>query len=82
MKLSEAVAKRIEKFLVEQGMSTYRLSRKSGVTAQAIQLLLSRQNKDVRLSTLIMLAHGFGITIEELIGQGNFDYDKLEFDKF
>lgn len=81
MKLSEAVARRVEKFLVERGWSSYKLSRKTSLPTQTIQNILSAKNKDVRLSTLIMIAHGFDITLNELLGDG-FDYNTLEFDKF
>ena len=73
MTVNDAVAKRISKLLKEKGISQYRLEQNSGIQHGSMQCIMNGRNKTVTLSTVIMLAKGFGIgrVIPEVI-QGRF----------
>ena len=67
MTVNNAVAKRISKLLEEKNMSQYRLEQESGIQHGSMQCIMNGRNKTVTLSTLMMLARGFGMTLTEFL---------------
>ena len=67
MTVNNAVAKRITKLLKQNNMSQYRLEQSSGIQHGSMQCIMNGRNKTVTLSTVIMLAKGFGITLAEFL---------------
>ena len=78
MTVNDAVAKRISALLAEKGMTQYRLEQKSGIQHGSMACIMNGRNKTVTLSTVIMLAHGFEITLQEFLNDDIFDYNNLE----
>lgn len=78
MTVNDAVAKRITTLLKEKNMMQYRLEQLSGIQHGHMQWILSGKSKNVTLSTVIMIANGFGMTILEFLNDELFLYENLE----
>ena len=76
--VNDAVAKRISDLLREKGISQYRLEQESGIQHGSMQCIMNGRNKTVTLSTVIMLARGFGITLTEFLDDDLFRSEDLE----
>ncbi len=78
MTVNDAVARRITKLLQEKDMSQYRLELDSGIQHGSMQCMLNGRNKTVTLSTVIMLARGFNISLTEFLDDDLFRSEDLE----
>ena len=78
MTVNDAVAKRISELLAEKNMSQYRLEQKSGILHGSMACIMNGRNKTVTLSTVIMLARGFDMTLLEFLGDEVFASEELE----
>ena len=78
MTVNNAVAKRISKLLQEKNMSQYRLEQESGIQHGSMQCIMNGRNKTVTLSTVIMLAKGFNMTLTEFLNDELFNYENLD----
>ena len=78
MKVSQAVALRINEILKEKQMSRYKLENLSGVPKGTIICLMSAKYKGVNLTTLILLIRAMGISVEEFFKSPLFDDENLE----
>jgi len=76
--VNDAVAKRISKLLREKDMSQYRLEQESGIQHGSMQCIMNGRNKTVTLSTVIMLAKGFDMTLTEFLDDEIFSSEDLE----
>ncbi len=73
MKLTEAVARRIENLLKERGLTQYGLSKLGGVPRQTINIVVKGQHSQVALDTVYQIAASFGITLAEFFDDPIFD---------
>jgi len=78
MNVCQAVARRISNLLVKNNMTQYRLERNSGILHQTLTPIIQGKNKTVTLSTVIMIAKGFNMTLLEFLDDPLFDYDNIE----
>lgn len=78
MTVNDAVAKRIIQLLAEKKMTQYRLEQLSGIQHGHMQWILGGKSKTVTLSTVMMIAHGFGMTVLEFLDNDIFLFDNLE----
>lgn len=78
MTVNEAVAKRISNLLKKQGISQYRLEQLSHIQHGSMQCIMNGRNKTVTLSTVIMIARGFNMTVDEFLNDELFDSEYLE----
>jgi len=76
--VNDAVARRISKLLAEKNMSQYRLEQESGIQHGSMQCIMNGRNKTVTLSTVIMIAKGFNISLTEFLDDDIFCSDDLE----
>lgn len=81
MTVNFAVAKRISKLLKEKGMSQYRLEQESGIQHGSMQCIMNCRNKTVTLSTVLMLAKGFDMTLLEFLDDEIFRSENLEIER-
>ena len=79
--VNNAVAKRISRLLCEKNMSQYRLEQESGIQHGRMQCIMNGRNKTVTLSTVIMLARGFGMSLVEFLDDDIFRSENLEVEK-
>lgn len=78
MTINDAVAKRIIQLLAEKKMTQYRLEQLSGIQHGHMQWILGGKSKTVTLSTVMMIAHGFGMTVLEFLDNDIFLFENLE----
>ena len=78
MTVNDAVAKRISNLLKEKNMTQYRLELESGIQHGSMQCIMNGRNKTVTLSTVIMLARGFHISLPEFLDDDIFRAEDLE----
>jgi len=76
--VNDAVARRITKLLREKDMTQYRLELDSGIQHGSMQCIMNGRNKTVTLSTVIMLARGFNISLTEFLDDDLFRSEDLE----
>ena len=76
--VNDAVAKRISNLLTEKKMSQYRLEQNSGIQHGSMQCIMNGRNKTVTLSTVMLLAKGFGISLAEFLNDDLFTSELLE----
>ena len=81
MTVNDAVARRITALLKEKGISQYRLEQASGIQHGSMQCIMNGRNKTVTLSTVIMIAKGFGISLVEFLNDDIFNSEELEVEK-
>ena len=81
MTVNNAVAKRISDLLIQKNMSQYRLEQESGIQHGSMQCIMNGRNKTVTLSTVIMIARGFGISLSEFLNDDVFASEDLEVEK-
>ena len=67
MTVNDAVAKRVSALLSEKDMSQYRLEQNSGIQHGSMQCIMNGRNKTVTLTTVIMLAKGFDMSLTEFL---------------
>ena len=79
--VNDAVAKRVSRLLLEKNMSQYRLEQESGIQHGSMQCIMNGRNKTVTLSTVIMLARGFGMSLVEFLDDELFRSEELEVEK-
>ena len=79
--VNDAVATRISKLLCEKGMSQYRLEQESGIQHGSMQCIMNGRNKTVTLSTVILLAKGFGMPLTEFLDDEIFRTEDLEIEQ-
>ena len=78
MTVNDAVATRILQLLTQKNMTQYRLEQQSGIQYRHMQWILNRKSKTVTLSTVMMIANGFGMTVLEFLDDELFLYKNLD----
>lgn len=78
MTVNDAVAKRISELLKEKGISQYRLEQRSGILHGSMQCIMNGRNKTVTLSTVMMLARGFDMSLLAFLDDEIFRSEELE----
>ena len=81
MTVNDAVAKRVSKLLRERNMSQYRLEQTSGIQHGSMQCIMNGRNKTVTLSTVMLLARGFDMSLPEFLDDVIFSSDALELEQ-
>lgn len=81
MTVNDAVATRISKLLREKGMTQYRLEQNTGIQHGSMQCIMNGRNKTVTLSTVILLARGFGMSLTEFLDDEIFRSEDLEIEQ-
>lgn len=65
--VNRAVALRISQLLKEKNITQYRLAMNSGITHSTLKNIIHETVKDNLLSTVILIASGFNMTISEFL---------------
>ena len=81
MTVNDAVAKRVSDLLKAKGMSQYRLEQESGIQHGSMQCIMNGRNKTVTLSTVIMLARGFNMSLTDFLDDTVFESEDLEIEQ-
>lgn len=78
MKSTTAVALRVSKLLVKHGMTRYELCHKIAMSEVTLKHILDEDYKSVRLDTVILLAEGFDMSLQEFINDELFKRGNIE----
>lgn len=78
MNVCDAVAKRISALLLEKKITQYKLEQDSGIQHGSMQCIMNGRNKTVTLSTVMLIAKGFGISLLEFLDDDIFRSEDLE----
>ena len=78
MKLQKAVALRMSNLLIKNKMSQYALSKRSGLTKQAIANIINEKYDSLKFDTVFKIADGFDMTINEFIDDDVFKRENLD----
>ena len=81
MTVNDAVAKRISMLLREKGMTQYRLEQTSGIRHGSMQCIMNGRNKTVILSTVILIAKGFDMSLSAFLDDAVFDEENIEIEQ-
>lgn len=65
--VNHALALRISELLIEKNMTRYRLALNSGVTHSTLKNIIHETVNDNLLSTTILIAGGFDMTVSEFL---------------
>lgn len=76
--VNHALSLRIQELLAERKMTRYRLAMNSGVTHSTLKNIIHDSIQDNRLSTVIMIAGGFDMTVSEFLDSPLFDEVNLD----
>lgn len=71
--VNHALALRINELLTQKGMTRYRLAMNSGVTHSTLKNIMHETIKDNLLSTTILIASGFDMSVSEFLDSPLFD---------
>ena len=76
--VNRAVAMRISELLRIKNMTQYRLAVKSGITHSTLKNIMHETVKDNLLSTVILIAGGFDMSVSEFLNSPLFDEENLD----
>lgn len=77
MTIQKVIAMRVSKLLIERNMTPYALSVKSGLTKQAISNILNEKYNSAKFETVVKLADGFDMEVEEFVSDDLFKRSNL-----
>lgn len=75
--VNHAVALRISELLKQKNMTRYRLAMNSGITHSTLKNIMHETVKDNLLSTTILIASGFDMTVSEFLDSPLFREENL-----
>ncbi len=75
--VNHALVLRISELLTEKKMTRYKLAMESGVSHSTLKNIMHETVKDNLLSTTILIASGFGMTVSEFLDSPLFDEQNL-----
>lgn len=78
MKSTTAVSLRINKLLVEHNMTRYKFCRKIAMSEVTLKHILDGEYKSIRFDTLVLIADGFDMTIQEFLNDDLFKRENLD----
>lgn len=78
MTLAEAVAKRTTELLKSNNMSQYRLGKITCLEKTTLQAIMKGKTKDIKLSTVFLIADAFNMSISEFTNVSYFSKTEIE----
>lgn len=74
----KAVALRVTNLLIEHNMTRYKLCRKIAMPEMTLKHILDEDNKRIEFDTVVLLADGFDMSIQEFLDCELFVRDNLD----
>ena len=75
--VNHALALRIQELLTEKKMTRYKLAMDSGVSHSTLKNIMHETVNDNLLSTTILIANGFGMSVSQFLNTPLFDEENL-----
>ena len=76
--INHALVLRIQQLLKEKKMTRYRLAMESGVSHSTLKNIIHETVKDNLLSTTILIASGFGMSVSKFLDSPLFNEENLD----
>ncbi len=76
MTTQKAVAKKMSELLEKNGQTPYSFCKNNAMSEETLRAILNERT--VKLDTLILLADGFGMTIQEFLNDPLFERQNLD----
>jgi len=76
--VNQAVRMRTNELLKKYNMTQYRLEQNSGLSHSRLGCIMKDKNKTVTLTTVIMLAQGFNMSLVEFLSSPFFTPERLK----
>lgn len=77
MTFTQAVAKRTKDLLFANNLTQYKLCKTTCIDKTTIQTIFKGKTKDVRISTIFLIADFFNMTLKEFFDSPYFDKSNL-----
>lgn len=74
----KAVAHRVANLLIDRKMTRYKLCRKIAMPEMTLKHILDEDNKRIEFDTIVLLADGFDMTVQEFLNCNLFDRTNLD----
>ncbi len=81
MTIIDVVSDKLNKMLIERKWSIYKLSRLTGITPHGIQMILNKEYKDIKMSTLLLISSVFNMSISEFLNDDRFSITNIDINK-
>ena len=78
MTVNTAVSLRIKELLAKQGITQYRLEINSDIPHSRMDFIVKDKIKTCTFKSVLQIAKGFGMTLNEFVDSPYFDYAKLD----
>lgn len=78
--LNDAVVERLCKYMGEKDLTQYRLAQISGIPFPTIKSIMQKRTKGITLKTIILLADGLNVPLNEFLDSEVFSADNLDLD--
>ncbi len=78
MNLGDATGKRIKELLFKKNMTQYKLQKITCLNEKTLRDLINGKTKDVKLSTIFLIANAFEMSISEFVSSPLFDQENIE----
>lgn len=76
--LTQAVAKRTEELLKKNKLSKYKLGKVTCLDKTTLQSIFKHKTKDIRLSTVLLIANFFSMSLSEFLNIEEFNFENIE----
>ncbi len=73
MDFSEIVVIKIKELMKEKNLTTYKLSKLTGIYSSTLTMYLTRKNKTIRLENLLYICDALGIKLCEFFSDSRFN---------
>ena len=80
MKLTKAVALKINNLLIKHNLTRYALCKKIAMPEQTLKNIIDERNKDIKISTIAKIADGFDLSLEQFFEDNLFNRETLDID--
>ena len=78
MKVSQAVAERVNELLLKKGITKYRLEKNMAIPHNTMISIFRGDTDGINLKTVMLMIKGLGISAAEFFDDPRFDYDNLD----
>jgi transcriptional regulator with XRE-family HTH domain len=80
MTIGNAIAKRIDEYLIKRNISLYKLAKDSGIPIATLQNLYRGHTKSPTIAVVYKICIGLNITIDEFLNSELFSLSVIELD--
>ncbi len=76
--INDAIVERLYKYMNEQNLTQYKLAQLSGVPFPTLKSIMQRKTSNITLKTVILLARGLNISLNEFLDETIFNCNNLD----